>query len=86
MSEKEKKHQQAQKFRQELQTSLGRVRAIEALASKEHFDEQDILKLKILSQKKYSDCKDVYPLLVLNLREKGMNEEANIFQKIWISC
>ena len=84
--EKEQKHQKAQALRHQLETYCGRVELILALASKETFNEVDILAVKMLTRKKYSDCKPYYPRLVLKLQQRGMQNEADAIQQVWASC
>ncbi len=79
-------HEKAQELRHQLETYCGRVELIQALAGKEQFNEQDILAIKMLTRKKFPDCKPYYPRLVLNLQQKGMQAEADAIQKIWIAC
>ena len=83
---KEQKHQKAQALRHRLETYYGRVELIQALAGKEHFNEHDILAVKMLTRKKFPDCKPYYPRLVLNLQQRGMQNEADAIQQIWASC
>lgn len=82
-SEKHLKHERAQRFREKLMTHSGRIEAVSTLARKSIFDEEDLLAIKILIQKKFMDCKSIYPLLILKLKEKDMTAEASEFIKMW---
>lgn len=78
--DKEKKHQKAESFRQEIASSANRQQFINALLSKKSFDESDQLRITILFQKQayLCGCEQAYQALIKKIHLQG---DASLISK-----
>ena len=86
MEEKKLRHERAEAFRQQIQWPNQRKEAIRTLVEKEHFDEADEQRIKILFNKVSlaEGCEQEYMKLIERLyRDESLQPRAREFYKRW---